>query len=98
MTVDQKVGRKVHTLMWDQHLTNRAMAVRLGLDESTFSRKLRGGRKWSLDELLEVAAILDVTPEELLPPRETDGGGAETSNGVTGRYSTENVVPLRSAA
>jgi transcriptional regulator with XRE-family HTH domain len=67
MTVDEQVGRKVHTLMWDQRMTNRGLAAVLGMDETTFSRKLRGGRKWTLEELLLVADALSVDVVELLP-------------------------------
>ena len=70
MTTDAKVGRRVHQLMWDRHLTNRALAARLGLDESALSRKMRGGRKWTVDELLDLSAIFDVPVADLLPEPE----------------------------
>jgi len=67
MTADEHVGREVHTLMWQRRMTNRAIAARLGMDESTFARKLRGNRKWALGEVLEVAGILGVPVADLLP-------------------------------
>lgn len=67
MTADERVGREVHTLMWDRHMTNRTLATRLGLDESTVARKLRGNRKWTLDEVAQVADVLGVSPVDLVP-------------------------------
>jgi transcriptional regulator with XRE-family HTH domain len=61
--------------MWDRQISSRSMAGQLGIDESTMARKLRGNRKWTLDEVLRVAAVLDVPITDLLPewaPRDSD--------------------------
>jgi transcriptional regulator with XRE-family HTH domain len=76
VTTDEKLGRTVHALMWDRHVTNRALAARLGLDESTVARKLRGNRKWTLDEVARVAGVLGVMPADLLPDWWTPQGAS----------------------
>ncbi len=67
MTTDAYVGKQIHGLMWDRRITNRAMAQAIGVDESTMARKLRGQRKWTVDDLLAVAGELHVPVEALLP-------------------------------
>ena len=73
MSIDTYVGHQVHERMWRARITQRAMAARLGIDESTLGRKIRGSRKWTLDEVVEAATILSVHPGDLLPSG-GDGG------------------------
>ncbi|WP_368874648.1 helix-turn-helix domain-containing protein [Microbacterium sp. GbtcB4] len=47
--------------MWDQQLTQTAFGARVGIDQSTLAKKLRGQRGWSLDEVATVAAELGVS-------------------------------------
>ena len=72
MTTDAYIGRQVHLLMWDRHLTNRATAAQLGISESALSRKVRGGRPWTVDEVLDIAEALNVPLERLLPHRDSN--------------------------
>lgn len=64
--MDAEVGRRVHMLMWDQQLTQTAFGARVGIDQSTLAKKLRGSRGWSLDDLAIVASALGVTMAYLL--------------------------------
>jgi len=55
---DTAVGRRVHMLMWDRQLKQTELAPRLGIEQSALSKKLRGIRPWSLDEVVSVAREL----------------------------------------
>ena len=58
---DQLAGRRVHMLMWDAKVSQRQLAPRLGMTQAALSKKVRGERGWSIDELLTVAAALKTT-------------------------------------
>lgn len=83
--------------MWDRRISGRSMAGHLGIDESTMARKLRGNRKWTLDEVLTVARVLDVPVAVLLPEMGTaaravaSGGGAVAGAG----FEVRDLVPPR---
>ncbi|MBT1633779.1 helix-turn-helix domain-containing protein [Curtobacterium flaccumfaciens] len=88
--IDAEVGRRIHMLMWDRQLTLVAMCRMAGLDHldsTSFSKKLRGQRKWALADLVAVAGALDVSLSYLLGeetpqgPRPVDS----ESNPTTGR-------------
>lgn len=61
------VGRQVHNLLWDKRIRNKQLAAHLGISESTLSKKIRGDRPWTLDEVLSTAEFLDVPLTDLLP-------------------------------
>ena len=65
-SIDIEVGRRVHMRMWDSKLTHEAVARSIGLDTSSFSKRLRGERKWALIELVNVATVLRTTSSYLL--------------------------------
>jgi transcriptional regulator with XRE-family HTH domain len=71
---DVALGRVIHQAMWDQRITQTRLAVLLGIDQSTLSKKLRGERPWSVRELIDVADALRLDARELLarmwPPDE----------------------------
>ena len=58
---DADVGRTVHMLMWDRQVKQTDLAARLGIQQSALSKKLRGHRPWSVDEMLIVARELKTT-------------------------------------
>jgi transcriptional regulator with XRE-family HTH domain len=64
--VDATVGRRIHHLMWDRKMTQTRLASALGLTQPGLSKKIRGDRGWSLEDLLRAARALRVTPAELL--------------------------------
>ena len=83
--MDARVGRLVHTMMWDKRLTQTVVAARLGIQQSALSKKLRGDRGWSTQELVMLAQVLDTTASYLLgetsdptrPPGDDPDGGGE---------------------
>lgn len=85
MTTDQQIGERVHQLMWRLRLKQTEVAPLMGLTQSGLSRKMRGVRSWSLDELLQISEILKVPATELLPPEMAAKllAQAISDNGVT---------------
>lgn len=67
MSTSEHIGEKVHTVMWKKRVTQIELAERLGIGQPALSRKLRGARPWTIDELLDVGRILDVPLSDLLP-------------------------------
>lgn len=65
-SADAAVGRRVHMLMWDRQVKQAELAMQLGIQQSALSKKLRGHRPWSLDELLTAARWLDTTAAYLI--------------------------------
>lgn len=85
------------------------LAAKLGWGESKLTKSLRGDRKWSLEDLPELAAVFGVSPADLIGevthlvnvagPAKT-GTDAITGR-VTGRYRTSNgarIIPFPQAA
>jgi transcriptional regulator with XRE-family HTH domain len=71
-SLDTQVGKAIHSHMWDRHITQTAMAPRLGMTQSGLSKKLRGDRPWTLDELYRAADALGCPLDELLPRRDSN--------------------------
>lgn len=108
-SLDVAVGRRVHMLMWDQKLSQTALAKRLGIAQTTLSKKLHGERGWSLEDLQSVASALQVSMAYLLgeTPFKTSphgGGGPKKADSVSdsapldykvGDSVPNNVIPLR---
>lgn len=67
MSIDAAVGQSLHMMMWQRGIPQTRLAKRLGVTQSTLSRKLRGRTAWSLDELYAAAGAMGCTVEELLP-------------------------------
>lgn len=65
-SLDAFVGRRVHMLMWDTKITQTALSHRLGVDQSTLSKRLRGERGWGLDDLRAIAKELGTNMAFLL--------------------------------
>lgn len=83
-SLDVAVGRRVHMLMWDQKLSQTALSKRLGIAQTTLSKKLHGERGWSLEDLQAIANALHVSMAYLLgesnvkAPPGGDGGDGGT--------------------
>lgn len=58
---DAQVGKRAHQLMWERKLTQTAVGKELGIDSGSLGKKLRGERGWSLDEVVALARVLEVT-------------------------------------
>ena len=84
-TMDQAIGRRVHTLMWERRVTNRAMAPNLGMDESGLGRRLRGERGWTAEHVWSAATFLNVPLAAIY--------GGDTGPGADGSLAAiKNVV------
>ena len=109
-TVNAQVGELVHQHMWRNKVTQTALAGVLGIGQPGVARKLRGERPFTIDELLAVAAYLNLPITELVPnaenphPEGPDGGNEVRHQGLEPRtrWYVENastrgaeVIPLR---
>lgn len=58
---DLEVGRRVNMRMWDRHVTQTAIAPKLGISQSVMARKVRGQAGWSIAQLVAAARELGTT-------------------------------------
>lgn len=82
---DAFIGRRVHQLMWDKHMTQTELGAALSMDQSTVAKRLRGKVGWPATLLVRTAEVLGSTvaylvgeadsPEPTAPvdPAGTDG-------------------------
>jgi len=77
---DEALGRILHLTMWDHGIKQTELAPKLGMDQSTLSKKLRGVRPWTFAEFLAVADILGVDALDILT--NLWGGPGQTPSGV----------------
>jgi len=59
--MDAEIGRRVHMRMFDRRITGVALARALNVDQSGLSKRLRGERVWSAENLRDAAATLETT-------------------------------------
>jgi transcriptional regulator with XRE-family HTH domain len=53
--------------MWRSGMTQTQLARALELDQSAVSKKIRGRRSWTVDELMAAALLLQVDVCQLMP-------------------------------
>lgn len=58
---DVQVGRRVHMMMWDRRMKQTDVARLIGVQQSGFSKKLRGDRGWSVSDLVTMARVLSTS-------------------------------------
>ena len=78
-THDARVGERVLMLMFRARITQTALGSAVGITQSALAKKLRGERKWTLDDLYAVASalgvsIFDILGNEKMPPTPKGGG------------------------
>lgn len=78
-TLDQEIGRRVHQIMWDRQMTQTVFAERVGMDQSSVAKRLRGKLGWSAKQVSEAAHVLNVSIAYLFgetenPHQSPDGG------------------------
>lgn len=61
VSLDAEIGRRVHQLMWDRQITQTAFGQRVGMDQSSVAKRLRGKLSWSASQLAATAAVLGTT-------------------------------------
>lgn len=66
MTPDEALGRVIHMAMWERRVSQSALAPKLGMDQSTLSKKLRGLRPWEFSEFIAAADELHIDARDLL--------------------------------
>ena len=74
MTTDEKIGARIHQIMWNRKMKQGVLAERLGVGQAAVSKKLHGERKWTTDELVVVAEVLEVPVGDLFPIAEGPAG------------------------
>lgn len=56
--MDAAIGLRVHLIMWDRRITQQELGDRIGMDQSSLGRRLRGDRGWTPDQITAVAREL----------------------------------------
>ena len=65
--LQEVVSRNVRVLMAVHNITHqKELAARLDWGADKLTRTLNGTRRWSLDDLVDLARVFDVTPSALL--------------------------------
>lgn len=63
--VDTQIGRRVHQLLWDRHITQTDFGRMIGMDQSSVAKRLRGKLGWSAAQVKTAAAVLHTTVGDL---------------------------------
>ena len=90
MTTDEAIGQRVHQILWTRRIRQSDVCLALGVSRPTMSKRLRGERPWTVDELLALAAYLRVPITDLLP----EWCAARDSNPVPAGYWPGTVTSL----
>jgi hypothetical protein len=64
--IDTLIGEAVHRAMWRRRLQQIDVAPLAGMTQSALSKKIRGQRPWSVEDVYRVAWAMDIDPTELL--------------------------------
>ena len=65
--LDDYISDAVRTAIADRQTTAQRVALAVGMTQPTLSRRLRGVGRWGVEEWLNVADVLNVDPEALIP-------------------------------
>ena len=74
-SLDARIGERVHQLIWRARTTQKELSKVLGMTPATISRKIRGERAFSTEELVSVAKIFGVSIAVLFGEKENDPAG-----------------------
>ncbi len=97
--LQERVTRNVKVLMALRGISDqKTLAIRLGWGADRVSTSFSGRRRWALDDLVELAAVFDLKPGDLLSePAElvnitspTGTDVATVTRTFTGRYDRSN--------
>jgi plasmid maintenance system antidote protein VapI len=66
LPVATALGAIIHQLMWQQQITQTAMAAALGIQGPTMGKKLRGRVTITVDELATIARVLGEDAGDLM--------------------------------
>ncbi len=59
-TTSESIGRKLRGLMAERSTTQKELARELGMTQQALSSRIRGLTSFSVDELVNIARVLDV--------------------------------------
>ncbi|HEY0249250.1 MAG TPA: helix-turn-helix transcriptional regulator [Gryllotalpicola sp.] len=59
--VDAEIGRRVHQLLWDRHITQIAFGEMSGMDQTAVAKRLRGKLGWNATQVKRAAVALSTT-------------------------------------
>lgn len=68
--LDAAIGERVRISMWRARITQKQLADALNVDQAAVSRRLRGRTPWKVTDISAAAALLGISVDDLLPPRE----------------------------
>lgn len=74
---DAQAGERAHMLIWRSGRTQGDIALEIGIEPTAFGKKLRGKNGWALQELIDLAAVLNTSVGYLVG--ETDGDDPDTN-------------------
>lgn len=66
MTTNQAIGEQIHGVMWRKNVTQAQLAQVLGITQAAISKKVRGKRPFTIEELQVASDHLEVSTLELL--------------------------------
>lgn len=65
-------AHRIRVLLADRNMTQSSLATALGLSRSALSQRIRGNTQFKADEIVEIAKLFSVTPNDLLIPNSRD--------------------------
>lgn len=84
-TYDEQLGEAVHQVLWRRRIKQGDFAEQvLGITQSALSNKLRGKRPFFAGELSIIAAHLDMSVADLMPPIEIEPPDPPPARGAKG--------------
>jgi hypothetical protein len=63
--IDAQIGRRVHQLLWDRHITQTEFGRMIGMDQSSVAKRLRGKLGWSAAQVKAAALVLRTSITDL---------------------------------
>lgn len=70
--LDAAVGERVRIALWRSRKTQAELAEKLGVDQGSLSRRLRGRIAWKVTDVYKAADLLQVSVDELLSSQESN--------------------------
>lgn len=74
------ISERIFKLLSDKKMTQREFASQVGIATSTVSEWKKKKTNPNVDKIMDICAVLEVTPEQLLTGKGIDDGEEESSN------------------
>lgn len=75
-TTTQRVAEQIRAILGRRQLSRSWLARELGMPVTTMNRRLRGDQAFTVDELTDVARVLEVPITSLFPADQLAAGAA----------------------